>query len=215
MASLSPTKAQIESLKVKILSILEYCHNIESKTSQTQLQYNSLHIDEHRNNIFYKLCLYNRFGICSSLNEDSIMTLFELSNVFYNKNINFFKDLIEKADTLLSNKKEHPGIRKFEKHEDLDKWINLIANSVRTTYSTNLKTSSKIPNRKLQNSFLSDSDDIGYLTLTQLKDKIANNEKDEAKPKKDEAKPKKDKTTDVKAKTEEVKPKKEKAISKK
>ena len=143
------------------------------------------------------------------------MTLFELSNVFYNKNINFFKDLIEKADTLLSNKKEHPGIRKFEKHEDLDKWINLIANSVRTTYSTNLKTSSKIPNRKLQNSFLSDSDDIGYLTLTQLKDKIANNEKDEAKPKKDEAKPKKDKTTDVKAKTEEVKPKKEKAMSKK
>ena len=215
MASSIPTKAQIESLNVKILSILEYCHNIESKTSKSQLQYNSLHIDEHRNNIFYKLCLYNRFGICSSLNEDSIMTLFELSNVFYNKNINFFKDLIEKADTLLSNKKEHPGIRKFEKHEDLDKWINLIANSVRTTYSTNLKTSSKIPNRKLQNSFLSDSDDIGYLTLTQLKDKIANNEKDEAKPKKDEAKPKKDKTTDVKAKTEEVKPKKEKAISKK
>jgi len=222
MASSIPTKAQIESLKVKILSILEYCHNIESKTSQTQLQYNSLHIDEHRNNIFYKLCLYNRFGICSSLNEDSIMTLFELSNVFYNKNINFFKDLLEKADTLLSNKKEHPGIRKFEKHEDLDKWITLIANSVRTTYSVNLKTSSKIPNRKLQNSFLSDSDDIGYLTLTQLKDKIANNEKDEAKPKKEEAKPKKeeakpkkDKTTDVKAKTEEVKPKKEKAISKK
>ena len=215
MASSIPTKAQIESLNVKILSILEYCHNIESKTSKTQLQYNSLHIDEHRNNIFYKLCLYNRFGICSSLNEDSIMTLFELSNVFYNKNINFFKDLLEKADTLLSNKKEHPGIRKFEKHEDLDKWITLIANSVRTTYSTNLKTSSKIPNRKLQNSFLSDSDDIGYLTLTQLKDKIANNEKDEAKPKKDEAKPKKDKTTDVKAKTEEVKPKKEKAISKK
>ena len=215
MASSVPTKAQIESLNVKVLSILEYCHNIESKTSKTQLQYNSLHIDEHRNNIFYKLCLYNRFGICSSLNEDSIMTLFELSNVFYNKNINFFKDLLEKADTLLSNKKEHPGIRKFEKHEDLDKWITLIANSVRTTYSTNLKTSSKIPNRKLQNSFLSDSDDIGYLTLTQLKDKIANNEKDEAKPKKDEAKPKKDKTTDVKAKTEEVKPKKEKAISKK
>jgi len=224
MASSIPTKAQIKSLNIKILSILEYCHNIESKTSQTQLQYNSLHIEEHRNNIFYKLCLYNRFGICSSLNEDSIMTLFELSNVFYNKNINFFKDLIEKADTLLSNKKEHPGIRKFEKHEDLDKWITLIANSVRTTYSSNLKTSAKIPNRKLQNSFLSDSDDIGYLTLTQLKDKISNNEKeetkakkDESKPKKDEAKPKKDeaKPTDVKAKTEEVKPKKEKAISKK
>jgi hypothetical protein len=229
MASYVPTKAQIESLNVKILSILEYCHNIESKTSQTQLQYNSLHIEEYRNNNFYKICLYNRFGICSSLNEDSIMTLFELSNVFYNKNINFFKDLLEKADTLLSNKKEHPGIRKFEKHEDLDKWITLIANSVRITYSENLKTSSKIPNRKLQNSFLSDSDDIGYLSLTQLKDKISNNEKEEtkpkkeetkakkneAKPKKDEAKPKKDKTTDVNAKTEEVKPKKEKAISKK
>ena len=216
MASSVPTKAQIESLNVKILSILEYCNNIESKISQTQLQYNSLHIDEHRNNIFYKLCLYNRFGICSSLNEDSIMTLFELSNVFYNKNINFFKDLIEKADTLLSNKKEHPGIRKFEKQEDLDKWINLIAKSVRTTYSSNLKTSSKMPNRKLQNSFLSDNDDIGYLSLTQLKDKITNDEKEEQhKPKKEEIKPKKDKTTDVKAKIEEVKPKKEKAMSKK
>jgi hypothetical protein len=225
MASSVPTKAQIESLNVKILSILEYCHNIESKTSKTQLQYNSLHIDEHRNNIFYKLCLYNRFGIISSLNEDSIMTLFELSNVFYNKNINFFKDLLEKADTLLSNKKEHPGIRKFEKHEDLDKWITLIANNVRTTYSTNLKTSSKIPNRKLQNSFLSDSDDIGYLTLTQLKDKISNNEKeevkkpkkekDESKPKKDEAKPKKDeskpKKDESKPKKDESKPKKEKS----
>ena len=203
MASSTPTKAQMESLKLKILSILEYCHNIESKTSKTQLQYNSLHIDEHRNNIFYKLCLYNRFGICSSLNEDSIMTLFELSNVFYNKNINFFKDLLEKADTLLSNKKEHPGIRKFEKHEDLDKWITLIANSVRTTYSSNLKTSSKMPNRKLQNSFLSDSDDIGYLTLIQLKDKITNDEKEEQhKPKKEETKPKK----------EETKPKKVKAV---
>ena len=217
MASSIPTKAQIESLNVKILSILEYCHNIESKTSKTQLQYNSLHIDEHRNNIFYKLCLYNRFGICSSLNEDSIMTLFELSNVFYNKNINFFKDLLEKADTLLSNKKEHPGIRKFEKHEDLDKWITLIANSVRTTYSTNLKTSSKIPNRKLQNSFLSDSDDIGYLTLTQLKDKIANNEKEEQhKPKKEDTKPKKEDTkpkkVDKKEKEENIKPKKVKAV---
>jgi hypothetical protein len=224
MASSTPTKAQMESLKLKILSILEYCHNIESKTSQTQLQYNSLHIDEHRNNIFYKLCLYNRFGICSSLNEDSIMTLFELSNVFYNKNINFFKDLLEKADTLLSNKKEHPGIRKFEKHEDLDKWITLIANSVRTTYSSNLKTSSKMPNRKLQNSFLSDSDDIGYLTLIQLKDKITNDEKEEqhkpkkeeAKPKKEEAKPKKDETkpkkVDKKEKEDNIKPKKVKAV---
>ena len=202
MASPAPTKAQIESLNVKILSILEYCHNIESKTSKTQIQYNSLHIDEHRNNIFYKLCLYNRFGIISALNEDSIITLFELFNVFYNKNINFFKDLLEKADTLLSSKKEHPGIRKFENPEDLDKWITLIANSVRTTYSTNLKTSSKTPNRKLQNSFLSDSDDIGYLTLMQLKDKIMNNEKkEEKKPKKEEAKPKKD----------ETKPKKEKS----
>jgi hypothetical protein len=209
MASSTPTKAQMESLKLKILSILEYCHNIESKTSQTQLQYNSLHIDEHRNNIFYKLCLYNRFGICSSLNEDLIMTLFELSNVFYNKNINFFKDLLEKADTLLSNKKEHPGIRKFEKHEDLDKWITLIANSVRTTYSSNLKTSSKMPNRKLQNSFLSDSDDIGYLTLIQLKDKITNDEKEETKPKKDEAKHKKE---EIKPKKVEAKPKKAKAV---
>jgi hypothetical protein len=210
MACSTPTKAQMESLKLKILSILEYCHNIESKTSKTQLQYNSLHIDEHRNNIFYKLCLYNRVGICSSLNEDSIMTLFELSNVFYNKNINFFKDLLEKADTLLSNKKEHPGIRKFEKHEDLDKWITLIANSVRTTYSSNLKTSSKMPNRKLQNSFLSDSDDIGYLTLIQLKDKITNDEKEEQhKPKKEEAKPKKE---EAKPKKEEAKPKKVKAV---
>jgi hypothetical protein len=218
MASSCPTKAQIESLNVKILSILEYCHNIESKTSQTQLQYNSLHIDEHRNNIFYKLCLYNRFGICSSLNEDSIMTLFELSNVFYNKNVNFFKDLLEKADTLLSTKKEHPGIRKFEKHEDLDKWIILIANSVRTTYSVNLKTSSKMPNRKLQNSFLSDTDDIGYLTLLQLKDKITNNEKEEQhKPKKEkeESKPKKEKEeSKPKKEKEEIKPKKEKEESK-
>jgi hypothetical protein len=216
MASSTPTKAQMESLKLKILSILEYCHNIESKTSQTQLQYNSLHVDEHRNNIFYKLCLYNRFGICSSLNEDSIMTLFELSNVFYNKNINFFKDLIEKADTLLSNKKEHPGIRKFEKHEDLDKWITLIANSVRTTYSSNLKTSSKMPNRKLQNSFLSDSDDIGYLTLIQLKDKITNDEKEEIKPKKEETKPKKEETkpkkVEKKEKEDNIKPKKVKAV---
>ena len=216
MASSVPTKAQMESLKLKILSILDYCQNIESKTSQSQLQYNSLHISEHREHNFYKLCLYNRFGIRSSLNEDYVMTLFELSKVFYNKNINFFKDLVEKADTLLSNKKEHTGIRKFDKQEDLDKWINLIANSVRITYSSNLKTSAKIPNRKLQNSFLSDNDDIGYLSLTQLKDKITNDEKEEQhKPKKEDAKPKKDKTTDVKAKTEEVKPKKEKAISKK
>ena len=82
MAYSIPTKAQIESLNVKILSILEYCDNIESKTSKTQLQYNSLHISEHRENNFYKLCSYNRFGIISSLNEDFIMTLFELSNVF-------------------------------------------------------------------------------------------------------------------------------------
>ena len=96
MASSIPTKAQIESLNVKILSILEYCHNIESKTSKTQLQYNSLHISEHRENNFYKLCSYNRFGIISSLNEDFIMTLFELSNVFYNKNINFLKIYLKK-----------------------------------------------------------------------------------------------------------------------
>jgi hypothetical protein len=217
MASSIPTKAQMESLKLKILSILEYCHNIESKTSQTQLQYNSLHISEHREHNFYKLCLYNRFGICSSLNEDYVMTLFELSNVFYNKNINFFKDLIEKADILLSSKKEHPGIRKFEKQEDLDKWINLIANSVRTIYSSNLKISSKIPNRKLQNSFLSDTDDIGYLTLIQLKDKINDENKEEQhKPKKEEVKPKKEKE-EVKPKKEkeEVKPKKVKSDSKK
>ena len=233
MASSTPTKAQLESFKLKILSILEYCHNIESKTSQTQLQYNSLHIEEHRNNIFYKLCLYNRFGICSSLNEDYVMTLFELSNAFYNKNIDFFKDLIEKADTLLSTKKEHPGIRKFEKHEDLDKWITLISNSVRTTYSSNLKTSSKTPNRKLQNSFLLETDHIGYLTLSQLKDKI--NEEDQHKPKKEEVKPKKeevkpkpkkDKDEDIKPnpkkdKDEDIKPKpkkidkKEKAVSQK
>jgi hypothetical protein len=154
------------------------------------------------------------------------MTLFELSNVFYNKNINFFKDLIEKADTLLSSKKEHPGIRKFEKPEDLDKWISLIANSVRTTYSTNLKASSKTPNRKLQNSFLSDTDDIGYLTLIELKDKITNNEKEEqSKPKKDDKeeqpKPKKEKEehkakkVDKKEEKEETKPKKEKAVLKK
>ena len=216
MASSTPTKAQLESFKLKILSILEYCHNIESKTSKTQLQYNSLHIEEHRNNIFYKLCLYNRFGICSSLNEDYVITLFELSNVFYNKNIDFFKDLIEKADTLLSTKKEHPGIRKFEKPEDLDKWITLIANSVRTTYSSNLKTSSKTPNRKLQNSFLLETDDIGYLTLSQLKDKI--NEEDQPKPKKDKdeekkdkPKPKKDKDEDIKHKPKKI-DKKEKAV---
>jgi len=217
MASSTPTKAQLESFKLKILSILEYCHNIESKTSQSQLQYNSLHIEEHRNNIFYKLCLYNRFGICSSLNEDYVMTLFELSNAFYNKNIDFFKDLIEKADTLLSTKKEHPGIRKFEKPEDLDKWINLIANSVRTTYSTNIKTSSKIPNRKLQNSFLLETDDIGYLTLFQLKDKI--NEEDQPKPKKDKddnpkPKPKKEKDDNPKPKPKKI-DKKEKAVSQK
>jgi hypothetical protein len=217
MASSIPTKAQMESLKLKILSILEYCHNIESKTSQTQLQYNSLHISEHREHNFYKLCLYNRFGICSSLNEDYVMTLFELANVFYNKNINFFKDLIEKADMLLSTKKEHPGIRKFEKSEDLDKWINLIANSVRTTYSSNLKTSSKIPNRKLQNSFLSDTDDIGYLTLIQLKDKINDENKEEQhKPKKEEVKPKKEKEeAKPKKEKEEIKPKKVKSDSKK
>jgi hypothetical protein len=227
MASSTPTKAQMESFKSKLLSIVDYCQNIESKTSQSQRQYNSLHISEHREHIFYKLCLYNRFGIISGLNEDSIMTLFELSNAFYNKNINFFKDLIEKADILLSSKKEHPGIRKFENPEDLDKWINLIANSVRTTYSSNLKTSNKEPNRKLQNSFLSEADDIGYLTLSELKDKINEENKpkaEEAKPKKEEAKPKpkseevkpkKEKTTDTKAKTEEVKPKKEKAVSKK
>ena len=216
MASSTPTKAQMESLKLKILSILEYCHNIESKTSQTQLQYNSLHITEHREHNFYKLCLYNRFGICSSLNEDYVMTLFELSNVFYNKNINFFKNLIDKADMLLSTKKEHPGIRKFEKQEDLDKWINLIANSVRTAYSSNLKSSSKIPNRKLQNSFLSDTDDIGYLTLIQLKDKIndENKEEEEHKPKKEEVKPKKEKE-EIKPKKEEHKPKKEEAKPKK
>jgi hypothetical protein len=203
MASPVPTKAQIESLKLKILSILEYCDNIESKTSKTQIQYNSLHITEHREHIFYKLCLYNRFGICSSLNEDYIMTLFELSNVFFNKNINFFKDLIEKADTLLSSKKEHPGIRKFEKQEDLDKWVNLIANSVRTAYSTNLKTSSKEPNRKLQNSFLLETNDIGYLSLKQLKDKITNDEKEE------QSKPKK---VEKKEKEEQPKPKKVKAV---
>jgi hypothetical protein len=209
MATSKPTKAQMESLKLKLLSIVEYCKNIESKTSKSQLQYNSLHITEHREHIFHKLCLYNRFGIISALNEDSIMTLFELSNAFYNKNINFFKDLLEKADTLLSSKKEHPGIRKFDNPEDLDKWINLIANSVRSTYSSNLKTSNKEPNRKLQNSFLSDSDDIGYLTLIQLKDKI---NEEEVKPKKDDNKPKKE---EVKPKKDDAKPKKEKAISKK
>jgi hypothetical protein len=214
MATCVPTKAQIESLKLKILSILEYCDNIESKTSKTQIQYNSLHIAEHREHIFYKLCLYNRFGICSSLNEDYIMTLFELSNVFFNKNINFFKDLIEKADTLLSSKKEHPGIRKFEKPEDLDKWVNLIANSVRTAYSTNLKTSSKEPNRKLQNSFLLETNDIGYLSLTQLKDKITNEEKEEEpKPKKVEKEEKpKPKKVEKKEKEEQPKPKKVKAV---
>jgi hypothetical protein len=213
MTSSMPTKAQIESLNQKILSILDYCNNIESKTSQTQLQYNSLHINEHRDNIFYKLCLYNRFGIRSSLNDDYIMTLFELSNVYYNKNINFFKDLIEKADLLLSSKKEHPGIRKFEKHEDLDKWIILIANSVRTIYSINLKTSTKIPNRKLQNSFLLETDDIGYLSLTELKNKITEEDKkEEIKPKKVDKKEKeeeiKPKKVDKKEKEEEIKPKK-------
>jgi hypothetical protein len=191
MASPKPTKAQMESFKSKLLSIVDYCQNIESKTSQSQCQNNSLHISEHREHNFYKLCLYNRFGICSSLNEDYVMTLFELSNAFYNKNINFFKDLIEKADTLLSSKKEHPGIRKFENSEDLDKWINLIANSVRAMYSSNLKTSTKIPNRKLQNSFLSDNDDIGYLTLIQLKDKM--NEEEVKKEKSSDVKPKKEK----------------------
>ena len=70
---------------------------------------------------------------------------------------------------------------------------------------------------KLQNSFLSDSDDIGYLTLTQLKDKIANNEKEEQhKPKKEETKPKKEeakpKKEDKKEKEENIKPKKVKAV---
>jgi hypothetical protein len=224
MASSTPTKAQMESFKSKLLSIVDYCQNIESKISQSQRQYNSLNIAEHREHIFYKLCLYNRFGIISALNENYIMTLFELSNAFYNKNINFFKDLLERADILLSSKKEHPGIRKFENPEDLDKWINLISNSVRSVYSPNLKNSNKEPNRKLQNSFLSETDDIGYLTLSQLKDKI----NEEIKPKKEEEiKLKKEKHNDVKPKKEEeeikpkkeknadVKPKKEKTVSKK
>ena len=161
------SKAQIESLNLKVLNILDYLINIEN-TIENKCKYYSLNLKDDGLSHFYKLCAFNRFGIFTSLNSNQVICLFEIANAFVNSDVDYFKNTLETADAYLSTKKEHPGIRKFSNPEDIDKWVNLIS----LTNVSNipfLKESIQEPNRKLKNSFILETENIGYLTIAEMK----------------------------------------------